>query len=659
MRRLGWIAVCAVLAGCPKGGKEEVADAGPVDAGPDVLSEKEPNERPDQALTLARDAVVSAALSADPAKGDEDWYRLAPPSARTADITVSGIPGGDVQIEVYDRDRNRLASVNSEGENKPEHFPNLFVEGERYVRVASARKGSGGSYTLTLTYRRPNDGEEREPNDRAVDATPLTLGQTVAAYIGHAGDEDWYRIELPAQAAPSTPGTIPDEEAPVPAPKAPAPTQAPPPTPAPPEGATPTQAEGTPPAGEGATPSPAPTGETPPAEGSTPPPDGTTPPPANGAPTGSPTGTPGAVAQVKDAGTAAPPEPPGVALKIELSALEGVRPELAVLSAAEAPLFSLRGKEGEALALRNIGVRATDQVVYVVVKSSWVGTGKDAKRAYNATNPYTLSVSLEEAGANAELEPNDELYKATPITGSGFKEGFLAPKSDVDYYVLKTTEPMLAKVEVSGVERLDLVLSAVDAPASDSAQETVTLKANDGALKEPERLNNVSCNGSCYFKVEGASRKVEGKWVKDFENADQPYRITVTAVPDDGSQEREPNNTADRAMDLTFGKAVRGTVYPAKDVDYFRLDLTERPVRTPIRATLLGILKVDVGLYLHRVGPDGKLSLVQTSDRAKGDQPETIRYSAEPGVYVLEVRDAKNRESNFQDPYQLTVEEGE
>src|SRR5512140_2833302 len=106
MRRLGWIAVCAVLAGCPKKGQEEVADAGPVDAGPDMLSEKEPNERPDQALTLARDAVVSAALAADPAKGDEDWYRLAPPTARTADVTVSGIPGGDVTLEVYDRDRN-------------------------------------------------------------------------------------------------------------------------------------------------------------------------------------------------------------------------------------------------------------------------------------------------------------------------------------------------------------------------------------------------------------------------------------------------------------------------------------------------------------------------------------------------------------------------
>ncbi|MFL5349610.1 MAG: ABC transporter substrate-binding protein [Hyalangium sp.] len=686
MRHLGWIAVCAVLAGCPKKGQEEVADAGPVDAGPDMLSEKEPNERPDQALTLARDAVVSAALGADPAKADEDWYRLAPPSARTADVTVSGIPGGDVTLEVYDRDRNRLALVNSEGEGKPEHFPNLYVEGERYVRVASARKGSGGAYTLTVSYRKPSEGEEHEPNDRAVDATPLTLGQTVAAYIGSSGDEDWYRIELPGQEAsppaPAPTGGTPPAPAPTQAPAPttpttpqPSTTPTPAPTPTPTEGAAPTTPQGTPPSGEGSTPTAVPSGETPPTEGATPPADGTTTPstggtaaaPAPGAPTSPDSGTTTdpstgaawALGQAIDAGMKVPPELPGVALKIELSAIEGVRPELAVLSAAEAPLFSLRGKEGEALALRNIGVRAADKVIYVVVKSTWSGTGKEGKRGYNATTPYTLSVSLEEAGANAELEPNDELYKATPIIGSGFKEGFLAPKSDVDYYVLKTTEPVLAKVELSGVDRLDLVLSAVDPPTGDGAQETVTLRANDGAIKEPERLNNVSCNGTCYFKVEGAAKKIGGKWVKDYENADQPYRITLTTVPDNGSEEREPNNTPDRATDLTFGKAMRGTIYPTRDVDYFRLDLSDRPVRTPIRATLLGILKVDVGLYLHRLGADGKLALVQTSDRAKGDQPENIRYSAEPGVYILEVRDARNRESNFQDPYQLTVEEGE
>ncbi|NVJ24901.1 ABC transporter substrate-binding protein [Myxococcus sp. AM011] len=648
MRRWGWVCVlAATLVACKDDKPSEVPDAGPVvETGPSALTEQEPNERPEQALELTRDSVVTADLAAQPNKADEDWYRLAPPAPRVADVTVSGLPGGDITLEVYDRDRNRLASINSEGDGKPERFPNLYVEGERWLRVAPARKGVGGAYTLTVKMRAANDGEEHEPNDRAVDAIALPLGQTVTAFLGHAGDEDWYRVELPETAAPTNAPAANDADS---------------------------GAGGTAPQGASAP------GEAP-AEGATPPPS-----PGPGAATGtpeegeapleappSPTGTFGGgeppaapapetgVAQVTDAGVAAPPpEPPSVALKIDLSAVEGVRPEISVLSAAEAPLFSLRGKEGEALSLRNIGVRATDRVVYVVVKGGWTGAGKEARRTFNAGTPYTLTVTQEEAGANAELEPNDELYKATPLTAGGYREGFLAPKGDVDHFVLRTTEPVLAKVELTGVERLDLVLSMVEPPQGDGQQETVLLRANDGALKEPERLNNVACNGSCYFRVEGASRKVEGKWVKDFENSEQPYRITVTTVPDNGGEEREPNNTVERAQELTLGKAVRGTVFPVKDTDYYRVDLSDRPVRTPLRATLLGILKVDVGLYLHRVQPDGKLSLVQTADRAKGDQPESIRFSAEPGVYIFEVRDAKNREANFQDSYQLTVEEGE
>jgi hypothetical protein len=645
--------ICAaVVAGCPGKGKEQPPDAGaPVEAKPDALTEKEPNERPEQSLAIPRDAVVTSALAADPSRADEDWYRLAPEGGtRLADVSVSGIPGTDVTLEVYDADRYRLAGINSEGDGKPERFPNIYVERERWVRVAPARKGSGGAYTLTVTYRAPHDGEEREPNDRAVDAHVLPLGQTVTAYLGHAGDADWYRIELPQPAAPEQPAPAPQE--------APAPTPAAPTSPPPPQEGTaapPQPSEGTP-APEGAAPAPAPQ------EGTPPPAEGTEPPPPGSEDTGAGQVVGQAAAQAMGTGTPpppAPPEPPSVALKIELSGIQGVRPELEVLSEAEAQLFTTRGKEGEALALRNIGVRGTDRVVYVVVKSGWTGTGKDARRTFNAATPYTLTVSQEEAGANAELEPNDEWAKATPLPGAGFKEGFLAPKSDADYFVLRTAEPMLVRAELSGVERLDLVLSAVEPPAGDGLPETVSARANEGEVKEPERLNNVACNGTCYFKVEGASRKVEGKWVRDFENAELPYRLTLSTVPDTGNQEREPNNTAERAMDLTAGKAVRGTVYPKKDTDYFRMDLSDRPVRTPLKATLLGILKVDVGLYLHRLGEDGKLSLVQTSDRAKGDQPETIRYSAEPGIYVLEVRDAKNREANFQDSYQLLVEESE
>ena len=101
-----------------------------------------------------------------------------------------------------------------------------------------------------------------------------------------------------------------------------------------------------------------------------------------------------------------------------------------------------------------------------------------------------------------------------------------------------------------------------------------------------------------------------------------------------------------------------GTIHPRRDVDYYRVDLSDRMVRTPLRATLLGILKVDVGLYLHRVESDGSLTLVQTADRAKGDQPESIDYSAEPGTYLFEVRDSSKRyDANFQDRYQLTVQD--
>ncbi|HYO65817.1 MAG TPA: ABC transporter substrate-binding protein [Archangium sp.] len=646
MRRLGWVWPWALLlAGCPNGCSNkdtEVADAGPVVTGPELLNEKEPNERPEQALSLGRDATVSASLGADPSKPDEDWYRLVPHSPRVADVSVTGIPGGDVLLEVYDAPGIRSASINSGGDSKPERFPNLYVERERWVRVTSARKGTGGAYTLELRYHEPEDGVEREPNDRAVDATPMQFGQAVSGFIGHAADEDWYRLELPEPPAGATP------------PPAPAPA----PNPADPTGTQPPPAEGQAPAPEGT--------ESPPADPAAP--EGTANAPT---PEGDPA-TAGAQAQqpggfqvpvpVPGQGGIQPAqeEPPSVALKIELTGIEGVRAELSVLSAAEAPLFvTPRGKEGEGYALRNIGVRASDRVVYLVVKSGWVGAGKEAKRGFNSEKPYTLTVTQEEAGANSELEPNDELYKATTLPTYGYKEGFLSPKGDVDNFVLKTAEPVLAKVELAGVERMDLELSVVAPPEGEGQKETVLQRANDGAIKEPERLNNVACGGTCYFRVQGASRKVDGKWVRDYENAEQPYRISVTTVPDDGSQEREPNNSQDRAMELIPGKAVRGTVYPLKDVDYYRLDFSDRPVRTPMKVTLLGILKVDVGLYLHRLGEDGKLSLVQTSDRARGDQPEVIRYSAEPGVYVLEVRDARNREANFQDAYQLTIEEGE
>ncbi len=571
----GLALVVAVVAGCDCD-KATVVDAGVVDAGPALFEEKEPNNGPESSMLIKGPSIVSANLGADPAKPDEDWYRFESGMPKTADISVSAPPGADIAVEVMDEARSTLATVNSAGAGSAERVGNLDVSGKVFIRVLGLKKGAGGAYTVTVSMRDRVPGFELEPNDRKVDATSVPISQAVSGFVGHMGDEDWYRYELPNAEPLPPPG--PSEED----------------------------------AGD-------------------------------------------AVADAGVAADAGAKEPEKLALRVDVSGVEGVRHELSVLTEAEATLFTARSNAGAGLSLRNVGVRVSDRVIYVVIKSGLIGTGKDAKKGFNADTYYTLTVAPEEAGSSAEFEPNDDASKATELPRDGYREGFLAPRGDVDYFRLSTGGPSLAKVQVSGVEKVDLQLSVV----KPGEKEEVLLKANDGAVKEPEMLNNVSCNPDCVFRVEAAARKVDGKWVKEDENGEMPYRITATVVPDDGGEEREPNNTVETATLLELGRPVRGTIFPKKDLDYLKLDLSQKPVKTPVKATLLGILKVDVALFLHRVDEGGKLELVGTSDRGKADATETIRTSLEPGVYVFEVRDLKNREANFQDSWQLTVEEAE
>lgn len=560
-----------------------VVDAGPVDAGPQRLTEVEPNESAEKALVIERSSVVEATLGADPQKPDEDWYALKAALPRTVDLQVTAPMGGDVAVEVIDATKTVLASINAAAPGAAERLPNLDVSGTVLLRVVTMKKGVGGAYTVTAVFRERQPGFELEPNDRRVDATQVQLGQAVSGFIAHPADVDLFRFELPT----------PAEE------------------------------------------------------------------------------VPAAVEEITDAGDADAGEPVDAglsvdagaapelktALRVDVSAVEGVAFELQLLTEAEAVLFQAKSRESSGLSLRNVGVRQSDRVLYVAVRSAALSTAKDAKKGFNADRSYTLTVVPEEAGATAEYEPNDELGKATDLPPNSYREGFINPRGDTDHFKLTTDGPSIVRVQLGGVEKVDLQLSVVR-PVEGKPDEVI-LKVNEGGTKEPELLNNVRCDGVCWFRVEGVARKVDGKWVKEDENPDQAYRLSNTVVPDDGTEEREPNNTADAGTPLSFGKAVRGTIYPRKDLDYFALDLRDRQVKTPIAAQLIGVLKVDVGLYLHRVEEDGKLTLVQTSDSAKGDKPESIRFSVEPGLYLFEVRDVKNRESNFQDSYQLTVDESD
>ena len=101
MTRRLWLAIIALtLAACEKCGGDGVVDAGQVDAGPPVLTEKEPNDSATTALMLERTTIVEANLGADVAKPDVDWYVLKASLPRTVDFLATCPNGGDISLEI-------------------------------------------------------------------------------------------------------------------------------------------------------------------------------------------------------------------------------------------------------------------------------------------------------------------------------------------------------------------------------------------------------------------------------------------------------------------------------------------------------------------------------------------------------------------------------
>ena len=608
MRKLALVALLA-LAACPK--HEEVQDAGgPPPGAPVPTPEQEPNDDAAHAQQLKGPVDVTASLSgAAGKKADEDWYAL-DPSLGQVTVKVDPAPPLDVVIEVYDSDGVKRMTQDGAAGGGSEVIHGLVVARAPKLRVLG-KKDEAGPYHLTVTADAPDAAMEQEPNNRAADATPLEADKPLTGYLSDPSDEDWFKLSLPGPDGGEDAGAMD---------------------------------AGLLDAGAGAIV------------------DAGAPELDAGSNDAGASDAGFVDAGPVDAGSVPPPPPPPppMLLHLTVSGVPGVRLEVDVVNAAEATLYSTRGKTpGEGIEVRNLALRAPERDFYVVVKSAWVGEKKEAKRFASVDQPYTLTAHLEQAQGEVELEPNDDAAHATPMAWEGNTasiQGYLSPRTDVDDYVLHSDKPVIARAEVSGVEHLDLELSVLGVP--DGGKETTHLTANDGELKEPEVLTNLAFGpGDLYLQIRGAARKgPDGKWSRDTENAKDPYRLTVTAVPDDGTHEREPNNTPELATPIAIGQTLRGNIHPKKDVDYFRLDLTSLPVKTTIRATVTGILKVDVALYLYRQKDDGTLSIVQTSDSAKGDAPESVTYAAEPGVYFLKVKDTKDRESNFVDSYALRVE---
>src|SRR5690606_1587811 len=118
-------------------------------------------------------------------------------------------------------------------------------------------------------------------------------------------------------------------------------------------------------------------------------------------------------------------------------------------------------------------------------------------------------------------------------------------------------------------------------------------------------------------------KKIDERWVRDFANAERPYTLKLETMPDDGTVEREPNDTPDKASPVQVGQEVRGWIHPAKDVDLWRLELTE-PANVALVVSAVPKLDLSITVRDATRPPGDGAALVGSVDRLRGEGEERL-----------------------------------
>jgi hypothetical protein len=291
-------------------------------------------------------------------------------------------------------------------------------------------------------------------------------------------------------------------------------------------------------------------------------------------------------------------------------------------------------KAGGEVVFPNVGVKEGSKQMHVVVKT--VGPG-------NAKERYELSAKIEKSTGEMELEPNNAEKQATPVTIGKPIRGFISSTKDVDWYSFKVTEPSVARIELGGVERVDLVLEVVGARGEKLA------RSDDGRAKESETVTNV------FLPVGEALVRVSAT-KKSGENIDETYELAVTlrAAPDD--EEREPNNADKQANELASGKTLLGYIHPKKDRDFYQFVLADEK---KVSVAVTGIAKVGLAVSIvdekGAAVAEGRAPTGQDLAFDKKLPAGTYRVVVEQNLQPAGKRGKPRPESNPRDPYKLTL----
>ncbi len=165
----------------------------------------EDNDSPAAAKDLPEDgAPMDLRLCPD----DEDWFRVGVQAGWTLFVTFQGeVLDGEIALEIRDEADRVVASGAAAGDGQqgagPEAAAERFAavaqelqEGLYFIRLAGAE--AAGQLTVKGVPPCPEGDDQNEDDDSPEAAKPVQLGSQPLELRRCGGDDDWFRLELPA-----------------------------------------------------------------------------------------------------------------------------------------------------------------------------------------------------------------------------------------------------------------------------------------------------------------------------------------------------------------------------------------------------------------------------------------------------------------------------
>lgn len=253
-----------------------------------------------------------------------------------------------------------------------------------------------------------------------------------------------------------------------------------------------------------------------------------------------------------------------------------------------------------------------------------------------ATGVWWLGWGLPAQMVRFESEKNNDTPEADRLAPGIVMQGVLDPGpgtsiDDVDVYRIEVPSPELrASIQLTGIPEMDVQLGIryVDGQGS-------VLIVDSATDSEGENLTGFLSRDPAFYVVVQPSPNASIR-----RNGEYPYQLLVQFRPALLGEEREPNDTFNRAETLAVGQRALGYVGWKGDVDRWIVPAVDQP----LRVTVSGIPGVDLVLGLVEATVPGEHESGQAMDAGGPGEAETlvISPSDSPRQLVIGAEPAAN-----------------